>query len=178
MPSSNTWWWIGIGTGVAALTGTGVALIYRGRKKSTLGGIDRTPSPFPPVPPPRPGIDEDQDIAVSIPAIPNQIRDELCRQWSVGTYRPDWRPELTDYIDTAVNAQIAKRDTSWSTMDELETKSFRVAKAAMRSVCPEIPLPDSLTEIELESEFQRFYWQELWALFWDRAYNRIGDFSF
>lgn len=171
MPSTSTWWWIGIGAGTAAVASVGGFLIYRGRKPEPvarppdderLGGA---PPPTP-MPPPEPAV---TGFAQRDPYEAN--RAALCRKWKQEEGAPRMTPIVFEIMNQAVDEQIAKIDPRWSTQAELDLEIFLVARGAIGSVCPDVPLPD--TEESLADLQDRPWWAFLWRQFSSSAYSKL-----
>ncbi|MCH9637823.1 MAG: hypothetical protein K0U16_07765 [Gammaproteobacteria bacterium] len=176
MATANTWWWVGIGTGIAALGTAGGVLIWRSKRAPVElppPDLDQPPPYLPPFPPPPPPTEPDE-FDIVIPAIPFEIREEICRQWKIGTYRPDWRPELFDVLMNQIDIQIERRDNTWTDDAERKRKAFLIARGALRSLCPQIPRPKNQAEAAQLSQ-RHFYWKELWNRIYPAAYNKIHD---
>lgn len=155
-------WWTGVAA-AATSAGVGAALLYRARPRAPAPELDTAPGQVPPEP----------VEGVFVPQIPPHLREELCRQWRVGNERPAWRPELHDVVRTAVQVQIEATPAPWTSIEELHTQSFRIARNALRSVCPEVPLPATQQDVERLSD-ESFYWDELWERFYSVAYGRLS----
>jgi hypothetical protein len=180
--ASEKAWWIGIGSGIAVLVGTGATLVVRGlrkRKKITQPGTTQPgieppegssapiPEPTPPPPPPR------GDFGLTAP----DVSGEICRQWKTGNHRPNWRPALTSVIRSAVERQIELRDPQWTTLAQLRLETFLVAREALAQVCPAVPLPKNAADVQrlgTDAGGGGFYWTELWQKFYDIAYALIS----
>jgi hypothetical protein len=94
-------------------------------------------------------------------------------QWKVGNDRPDWRPALYKVVYDAVDRQIAQRNTTWKTMAEMRARVFLVTRAALRSVCPDVPLPNTEEGVE-DLQASAFYWNDLWEVFYKYAFGKIS----
>lgn len=171
MPSPKALWYAGAAAAATAVVG-GVVLIVREVRKSKKKSPDGLeggwiPPTAPPGQIPVPG-----GIGFKSPG--DELRAEICRQWKVGNHRPKWRAELWSVVQGAVDQQIAIQDTQWSDIDELRLKAFRVARGALASVCPEVPLPGTIYGVEEMRKAHGFYWSELWDVFYTNTYGILS----
>ena len=175
MPSSTTWWWIGIGAGTAAAVGVGGYLVYRGREPAPLGGpLDPGlfAEPFGAAPPPVPEPEPEPAISAFTARDPYEsTRIALCRKWTNVEDAPRQTPLAFEIRDNAVAEQIARINPKWSTQEELETKTFLVTRDAIGSICPNVRLPD--TEASLSLMQQNDWFRAMWGQFSSTAYRDL-----
>lgn len=166
--SSNTWWWLGLGTAAAATVAGGL-LIYRHRASAApeAAPSPQPPAPVPPVPPvPEPEPTEDFGLAA-----PDPLISEICRKWKVGQFAPDWRPELVAIYRGIIADLIAEREPAWGTLAEFVQERFLITRETLARLCPEVPLPEDQAMVEALRQQEGFYWQGLW----DRLRNAVNE---
>ncbi len=98
-------------------------------------------------------------------------RDVLCRRWTRERDAPRMTPMVFEIMNQAVDEQIAKIDPRWSTQAELDLEVFLVARGAIGSVCPNVPLPDTAESLEKLQE--RPWWLNLWRQFSSAANTKL-----
>lgn len=174
MPSNETWWWIGIGTGVAALAGAGAALVYRAKKKPPrLGQPGLEGTGLPPVPP-TPAPDPMDALGLKTPG--PDLRKEICRQWKAGQHKPDWRPELNQIVRKEIDKQIEAAGITLpfdfgDDVKILEDAQFNVATSTLAAMCPQVPAPRNEKELQYYYENEGIYWRQLWDLLAGWSWN-------
>ncbi len=91
-----------------------------------------------------------------------------------------WRRRDWDLILDAIDDQIAVERTTgrWKT-ERKDAVAFRVARKALRSVCPNVPLPRNqrdvvrLSQSETRPAWARDYWDSIWGAFYTNAWSRV-----
>jgi len=162
MPKRKTWVWVGVGSAalLTAVAAAGVVTYRRRKKAKELTLVDLTVPP-----PPRP-----------TRTTPSEVLDaEICTQWKTGNHRPRWRPALFDRVNEALAVAMTTIDPQWRNEAQRGRKAFQIARTALGSMCPSVPLPRD--EAEVEELSQRFYWDELWGRLYASSINMLADYG-
>lgn len=160
MTSKETWWWVGIGTGVGVLVSAGVALVARGLQRPA------SPSTEPPAKP--------LTESSGGPAGSTALRGEICRRWESEQDRPVWRDDLNALIQSDIDNQIEIFRPQWTTIQQLEISAYIIARAALAQGCPLIPLPKGPKNANDLAQTAPPYWRELWNRYYKRSYVTLS----
>lgn len=101
----------------------------------------------------------------------------ICLRWKTADAKVPWGAPQYSKIDDATNDALEQHYTDFGSIAEAEVVAFKVARTALKSVCPRVPVPALLEQVQAyrDDPDLGFWWDNLWDYFYSVAWTRVVE---